>query len=543
MNSGMNERIIDGAAVLFSERGYSGVRVDDIAGFVGISKKTIYNHFPNKSSLFGAVLESNTRRICKGIDNFDPDNGKSLNWLKQIYSLIVFCCRELSQWLLPASEAKENNMLSYIVEKSLEDIRQKIKDRAERFFDTGTGGTIVRDNMYYRALISLYSTVVEGVFTVNGLCREDEIELNPLINSLKAMADAYEVEHGGLPVDPEPGRGIRKKQEKHTSEELKQRIKELENESVERKQVEDDLRTSKDRLSLAMEISEATPWEINLKTCKWHCDREDYEAYGHETKEEFDGTIAMVESTLRYLKYTDEILHTKGALDNTTHPDDRDRLFSAGKAVLVGEKSAYEGDFRMLERNGRWAWYYGKAKVTGWDKEGNPEILSGLIIDITERKKVEEKLREREARLASQTHTLEETNTALRVLLKSRDEDKKEFEEKIITNLKEMVFPFIEKLKSSRLDERQAVYLDIIQSHLDDMIAPFLHQLSSKYSSLTPAEIKVAVFVKEGRTTKEIAELLNSSIDAVNFHRNNLRKKFGLVNSKTNLRTHLLSLS
>jgi len=46
-----------------------------------------------------------------------------------------------------------------------------------------------------------------------------------------------------------------------------------------------------------------------------------------------------------------------------------------------------------------------------------------------------------------------------------------------------------------------------------------------------------------GTTTKEIAELLQSSPRAIEFHRNNLRKKFGLTNTKTNLITHLLTLN
>ena len=86
-------------------------------------------------------------------------------------------------------------------------------------------------------------------------------------------------------------------------------------------------------------------------------------------------------------------------------------------------------------------------------------------------------------------------------------------------------------------------YLDIIKSHVGDIIAPFFRQLSSKYAGLTPSEIKVASFVKDGKTTKEIAELLNLSVGAIEFHRNNLRKKLGLRNKKTNLRAHLLSLT
>ena len=66
--------------------------------------------------------------------------------------------------------------------------------------------------------------------------------------------------------------------------------------------------------------------------------------------------------------------------------------------------------------------------------------------------------------------------------------------------------------------------------------------MGSKYSNLTPKEIQVAGLVKEGKTTKEIAELMISTTDAIEFHRKSLRKKLGLKNTKSNLRSYLLSL-
>jgi len=92
------------------------------------------------------------------------------------------------------------------------------------------------------------------------------------------------------------------------------------------------------------------------------------------------------------------------------------------------------------------------------------------------------------------------------------------------------------------MDDRQMGLLSIIVSNLEDIIAPFSRQLSSKFSNLTPKEIQVAGLVKEGKTTKEIAELLVSTPDAIEFHRKNLRKKLGLRNTKSNLRSYLLSL-
>ncbi len=202
-----------------------------------------------------------------------------------------------------------------------------------------------------------------------------------------------------------------------------------------------------------------------------------------------------------------------------------------------------------IRRNGQRVWVSWTNKAIKDEKGRIIEILC-VGNDITEHKQTEEErrraeqaLKKREMELEEQTHNMEEANAALKVLLTHRDQDKKEFEEKILSNVKEMIFPYIEKLETSQLSNRQMVYLDIAKSHLNDIIAPFLHQLSSKYSDLTPSEIKVAGLVKDGKTTKEMAELLNLSIGAVNFHRNNLRKKLGLRNKKTNLRSHLLSLT
>ena len=162
--------------------------------------------------------------------------------------------------------------------------------------------------------------------------------------------------------------------------------------------------------------------------------------------------------------------------------------------------------------------------------------------EIEERKQVEQELRKREAELEIQTNALEEVNTALRVLLKRRDEDKTELEEKVLANVKELVVPYVERLKKSRLDTKQTAYLSILDSNLHVIVSPFTHKLSSKYVSLTPTEIQVANLVKQGRTTKEIAEILNSSDRTVEFHRKNIRKKIGIVNRKVNLRSHLLSM-
>ena len=164
-----------------------------------------------------------------------------------------------------------------------------------------------------------------------------------------------------------------------------------------------------------------------------------------------------------------------------------------------------------------------------------------LELEIDERRRAEKALRKREIELKGQSHHLAEVNTALKVLLKQRDDDKKELGENVLSNVKELISPYLERLKKSRLNTNQKTLINILDSNLSNMISPFISKLSSKYFNLTPGEVRVANLVKEGKTNKEIAELLCISKNTVLFHRYNIRQKLGLKNKKINLRSHLVS--
>ena len=175
------------------------------------------------------------------------------------------------------------------------------------------------------------------------------------------------------------------------------------------------------------------------------------------------------------------------------------------------------------------------------------KIIGSILIirDITERKKAEEDLRrahdELEKKVKERTINLEEANTALRVLLKKRDENKVELEEKIMFNVRELISPYIERIRKSKLDDRQKTYISIIESNLNDIISPFVHGTTTKYLNFTPAEIQVTNLIKQGKTTKDMAELLLLSPKTIEFHRDNIRRKIGIKNKKVNLRSYLLS--
>ncbi len=175
-------------------------------------------------------------------------------------------------------------------------------------------------------------------------------------------------------------------------------------------------------------------------------------------------------------------------------------------------------------------------------KSGAEYIFMAIMRDVTERKQAEEALLKSKKEMEVQTHNLEEVNTALRVLLNKRDEDKTEIEEKVLFNVEKLVLPYVKKLNTSELNHEQKRCLNNIESNLKDIISPFPHRLGSSFLNLTPSEIKVANLVKDGKRSKEIAELMNLSSKTIEFHRNNIRKKFGIKNKSANLRSYLLSI-
>jgi len=144
----------------------------------------------------------------------------------------------------------------------------------------------------------------------------------------------------------------------------------------------------------------------------------------------------------------------------------------------------------------------------------------------------------------SQIHTLkfEEINTALKVLTKKNNEDEATVEEKILSNIKELISPYLEKLKLSGLDDEQMQYVSILQSNLDDIASPLVSKLTSNYFGLSPTETQVANLIKQGKRTKEIAGILNLSENTILSHRYKIRTKLGLKRKKINLYTYLHSL-
>jgi DNA-binding CsgD family transcriptional regulator len=214
------------------------------------------------------------------------------------------------------------------------------------------------------------------------------------------------------------------------------------------------------------------------------------------------------------------------------------RVAEGIRAVLSGGEKEFLLDYPCHSPDAR-RWFY--MRVTPIPGGGAMRAVVSHE-NITALKLAEESIRIREQELEEKTRRLEETNTALKVILRQREEDKQLLEERMLRNVKELVKPYVDRLKNSNLKPAGRELVDIIDRSLEDLASPLLQRLSAAKLFLTPQEVQVAQLVKDGKSSKEIAGILNVSVTTVSFHRKNLRKKLGLGNRQTNLRTYLLSM-
>jgi PAS domain S-box-containing protein len=293
------------------------------------------------------------------------------------------------------------------------------------------------------------------------------------------------------------------------------------------------------------------------------------------------GTIIALNKAVTSYGYTMGELIGKNLTD-IIHIEDRERVVQRYFEIVSQQKSiSHTQQFRFVAKSGRIHWIEANCSIQ-FDDQGRFVFQEGACRDITEiiesrksldkirlelealvkvrtaeltqanadlqreildRTETERILREREVDLELEKGNLEETNTALKVLLKHRETDKQEFEEQVMCNIKEFVLPYLDKLKKLAPDERMRVNISILESNISDITSAFSRCLSTNYYNLTPAERKTANFIRQGKKTREIANLLGLSPRTVEAYRLKIRHKLRIQNQKVNLRTFLQSIS
>lgn len=154
--------------------------------------------------------------------------------------------------------------------------------------------------------------------------------------------------------------------------------------------------------------------------------------------------------------------------------------------------------------------------------------------DITEQKKAVQELEKNKKEAL-------EANIALKVMLDQHTRTRESIEEQISIKLKELVNPYLDLLRQSTISEEQAETVNIIGAHIDSITHSFSPKAREIFLSLSPRETMIADLVRQGKTSKDISDMLKISSRTVETYRNNLRKKLGINKKKISLRTYLMT--
>lgn len=166
--------------------------------------------------------------------------------------------------------------------------------------------------------------------------------------------------------------------------------------------------------------------------------------------------------------------------------------------------------------------------------------VSGFLANKITQNQAENALRKTMRELAAQKVKLEQKNIALREILEQVEIEKREIKSQVASNIDQLIMPILRKVRDTGVPELlRRKYLDIVEQNLKDLSSTYSKKIVSDKVKLSPREIEISMMVRDGFSSKEIAEQLHISELTVERHRHNIRKKFGISAEKINLSTFL----
>jgi DNA-binding CsgD family transcriptional regulator len=161
--------------------------------------------------------------------------------------------------------------------------------------------------------------------------------------------------------------------------------------------------------------------------------------------------------------------------------------------------------------------------------------LEGVMIDVTARQRALDDLR-------NEQQAVQAKSIALREVLDQTMQERQRIATAINENYQRNVLPVLDRIRE-RVDGNIGAMLDALQRELEEITAPFTDRLGKQYHSLTPTEIRICNHIRRGLSTKQIAEAEGITAGTVSVHREHIRRKLELTNTKINLTTYLRSLA
>ncbi len=228
-------------------------------------------------------------------------------------------------------------------------------------------------------------------------------------------------------------------------------VVELLTDVTERKKMENAIIESKERLDLAMAVTNEGIWDWDLTSDKVYYDPRYYQMAGYDIN---------------------AFPHRLEEFKNRVHRDDVEKVFTQAKKHINGEIERFDVEFRFKKSDGEYMWVKGRGRIVERDEDGKPIRFVGTHADITDKKKAEEELKKYQ-------NNLEEL-----VDKKTRElSESEEYKRSILELIPDIM------IKTNR----EGQYLEIISKSEDELIQPKEKTIGKKITDLFPEEEAVRV--------------------------------------------------
>ena len=158
----MKERILDGALELFSRYGQSRVRMEEIAAYLNISKKTIYNHFKNKTALYHEVMHFYAVRLVENLQRFAEDT--ETGFATKLNNLLTYGYREIGRKDSPFFE--DLGQLNPHLEASpMQFIRSNMVGIINTYVEDAKKEGIIRKDMDTKGVTYVFLNITSGIIS------------------------------------------------------------------------------------------------------------------------------------------------------------------------------------------------------------------------------------------------------------------------------------------------------------------------------------------------------------------------------------------
>jgi len=217
------------------------------------------------------------------------------------------------------------------------------------------------------------------------------------------------------------------------------------------------------------------------------------------------------------------------------HPDDSERI--SARLAELDNKGTLTYEYRFRLKNGKYVWLFDELSVMRDDK-GEIGGLIGSLFDITDRKEAESRLRETADQLRVEQAALSEKNIALKEILNHIERERKDYKRQICYDVEKAIKPLMGRLKAIAGKGKEKE-IESLELSLKSILQRDIDVFRDRFSRLSPRELEICQLIKQGKSSKQISQILSLALVTVHKHRELIRKKLGLTNKNINLSSYL----